>query len=92
MQELKTKKRYGRLQKAMGDHCLLAGSPLDAQDHYSTGSSRGGGGMQRAGHMSSAARTPVPSPTSARSILLLPQCLLQPWTWGAPRKSRYLSI
>ncbi len=36
-QELKTKKRYGRLQKAMGDHCLLAGSPLDAQDHYSTG-------------------------------------------------------
>lgn len=21
----------------MGDHCLLAGSPLDAQDHYSTG-------------------------------------------------------
>ena len=37
LQELKTKKRYGRLQKAMGDHCLLAGSPLDAQDHYSTG-------------------------------------------------------
>lgn len=37
MQELKTKKRYGRLQKAMGDYCLLAGSPLDAQDHYSTG-------------------------------------------------------
>ena len=36
-QELKTKKRYGRLQKAMGDYCLLAGSPLDAQDHYSTG-------------------------------------------------------
>ena len=36
-QEIKTKKRYGRLQKAMGDHCLLAGSPLDAQDHYSTG-------------------------------------------------------
>lgn len=40
-QELKTKKRYGRLQKAMGDHCLLAGSPLDAQDHYSTGERRG---------------------------------------------------
>ncbi|KAL4423746.1 hypothetical protein ABPG75_001047 [Micractinium tetrahymenae] len=35
-EELKTKKRYGLLQKAMGDHCLLAGSPLDAQDHYST--------------------------------------------------------
>lgn len=35
-EELKTKKRYGRLQKAMGDHCLLAGSPADAQDHYST--------------------------------------------------------
>ncbi|GAB4823676.1 hypothetical protein N2152v2_010722 [Parachlorella kessleri] len=35
-EEIKTKKRYGRLQKAMGDYCLLAGSPLDAQDHYST--------------------------------------------------------
>jgi hypothetical protein len=44
LQELKTKKRYGRLQKAMGDHCLLAGSPLDAQDHYSTGGWVGGGG------------------------------------------------
>lgn len=35
LQELKTKKRYGRVQKSMGDHCLLAGSPLDAQEHYS---------------------------------------------------------
>lgn len=34
MQEVKTKKRYGRLQKAMGDHCLLAGSPRDALDHF----------------------------------------------------------
>ncbi len=31
VQELKTKKRYGRLQKAMGDYCLLAGSPQDGQ-------------------------------------------------------------
>lgn len=30
------KKRYCRLQKAMGDMCLLAGSPLDAMDHYNT--------------------------------------------------------
>ena len=36
-QELRTKRRYCRLQKAMGDYSLLAGSPLDAQDHYSTG-------------------------------------------------------
>ncbi|KAL6781628.1 hypothetical protein ACKKBF_B08795 [Auxenochlorella protothecoides x Auxenochlorella symbiontica] len=33
-EEVKTKKRYGRLQKAMGDHCLLAGSPRDALDHF----------------------------------------------------------
>ncbi len=30
------KKRYGRLQKAMGDISLLAGSPSDAFDHYIT--------------------------------------------------------
>ena len=30
------KKRYGRLQKAMGDYSLLAGSPTDATDHYQT--------------------------------------------------------
>lgn len=30
------KKRYGRLQKAMGDYSLLAGSPADASDHYQT--------------------------------------------------------
>jgi hypothetical protein len=32
----RTKRRYARLQKAMGDHSLLAGSPLDAVDHYNT--------------------------------------------------------
>ena len=48
-QELKTKKRYGRLQKAMGDYCLLAGSPLDAQDHYSTGGWRQGQGLADSG-------------------------------------------
>ena len=30
------KRRYGRLQKAMGDFSLLAGSPADAADHYTT--------------------------------------------------------
>ena len=30
------KRRYGRLQKAMGDYSLLAGSPVDAADHYNT--------------------------------------------------------
>lgn len=30
------KRRYGRLQKAMGDFSLLAGSPGDAADHYGT--------------------------------------------------------
>jgi hypothetical protein len=32
----RTKRKYARLQKAMGDHSLLAGSPLDALDHYNT--------------------------------------------------------
>ena len=32
------KRRYGRLQKAMGDFSLLAGSPADAADHYNTAS------------------------------------------------------
>lgn len=32
----KTKRRYARLTKAMGDFSLLAGSPADAQDHYTT--------------------------------------------------------
>lgn len=36
MQELVRKKRYGRLQKALADISLLAGSPADAQDHYNT--------------------------------------------------------
>ena len=36
MQELVQKKRYGRLQKALADVSLLAGSPADAQDHYTT--------------------------------------------------------
>lgn len=30
------KKRYGRMQKAMGDFSLLAGSPTDAAEHYIT--------------------------------------------------------
>lgn len=36
LQELVRKKRYGRLQKALADISLLAGSPADAHDHYST--------------------------------------------------------
>jgi len=36
MQEVLRKKRYGRLQKMMGDFSLLAGSPSDAADHYTT--------------------------------------------------------
>ena len=36
MQDLAKKRRYGRLQKAMGDYSLLAGSPADALDHYTT--------------------------------------------------------
>ena len=35
-QEMTRKRRYGRLQKAMGDVSLLAGSPADAIEHYST--------------------------------------------------------
>jgi len=35
-QEVSRKRRYGRLQKAMGDVSLLAGSPSDAADHYAT--------------------------------------------------------
>ena len=35
-QEIVRKRRYGRLQKAMGDFSLLAGSPADAADHYNT--------------------------------------------------------
>ncbi|XP_048436475.1 trafficking protein particle complex II-specific subunit 120 homolog isoform X2 [Pyrus x bretschneideri] len=30
------KRRLGRAQKTMGDYCLLAGSPVDADAHYST--------------------------------------------------------
>lgn len=30
------KRRLGRAQKTMGDYCLLAGSPVDANLHYST--------------------------------------------------------
>jgi hypothetical protein len=33
-QEVKEKKRWGRLQKAKGDWALLAGSPRDAFEHY----------------------------------------------------------
>ena len=32
----RTKRKYGRVQKAMGDYALMAGSPLDALDHYNT--------------------------------------------------------
>ena len=35
-QEMLRKRRYGRLRKAMGDVALLAGSPADANDHFST--------------------------------------------------------
>ena len=35
-QEGQRKRKYGRLQKAMGDISLLAGSPSDAADHYAT--------------------------------------------------------
>jgi hypothetical protein len=37
VQELKEKKRWGRLQKAKGDWALLAGSPRDAFEHYKSG-------------------------------------------------------
>ena len=30
------KRRLGRAQKTTGDYCLLAGSPVDANAHYST--------------------------------------------------------
>ncbi|KAL2651263.1 hypothetical protein R1flu_019391 [Riccia fluitans] len=30
------KRRLGRIQKTIGDYCLLAGSPVDANAHYST--------------------------------------------------------
>lgn len=37
IQVMKAKKRrLGRAQKAIGDYCLLAGSPVDANAHYST--------------------------------------------------------
>ena len=32
----RTKRKYGRVQKAMGDYALLSGSPLDATEHYTT--------------------------------------------------------
>lgn len=35
-QEILKKRRFGRLQKVMGDYSLLAGSPVDATDHYQT--------------------------------------------------------
>lgn len=36
-QAIKAKKRRNaRAQKAIGDYCLLAGSPIDANGHYST--------------------------------------------------------
>lgn len=37
MQVIKAKKRrLGRAQKTIGDYCLLSGSPVDANAHYST--------------------------------------------------------
>lgn len=30
------KRRLGRAQKTIGDYCLLSGSPVDANAHYST--------------------------------------------------------
>eukprot|EP00883_Tetradesmus_obliquus_P010940 jgi/Sobl393_1/3671/SZX73191.1 len=36
-EELKEKRRWGRLQKAKGDWALLAGSPRDAFEHYKSG-------------------------------------------------------
>lgn len=33
-QELREKKRWGRLQKAKGDIALISGSPRDAFEHY----------------------------------------------------------
>ena len=36
VQELLKKRRIGRLQKSMGDYSLLAGSAVDAADHYQT--------------------------------------------------------
>ena len=37
MQFIKAKKkRLGRAQKTIGDYCLLAGSPIDANAHYTT--------------------------------------------------------
>jgi len=35
-EEVARKRRHGRLRKAMGDHCMLAGSPKNAAEHYST--------------------------------------------------------
>lgn len=32
----RTKRKYARVQKAMGDYALLSGSPLDAAEHYAT--------------------------------------------------------
>jgi hypothetical protein len=34
LQEVKEKKRWGRLQKSKGDWSLLVGSPKDAFEHY----------------------------------------------------------
>jgi hypothetical protein len=34
--EVNKKRKLGRVQKTIGDYCLLAGSPLDANAHYST--------------------------------------------------------
>lgn len=36
LQEMMRKRRYCRVQKAMGDVSLLAGSPADAAEHYLT--------------------------------------------------------
>lgn len=41
----RTKRKYARLQKSMGDYSLLAGSPLDAVDHYNTAVELGRAGL-----------------------------------------------
>ena len=77
LQEIKTKKRYCRLQKAMGDHCLLAGSPLDAQDHYGTGAWRGwrgGWGQQAAGSAAASAAADCCIAATAAARPPVPRC------------------
>lgn len=36
LQEVKQRRRHTRLEKLLGDWCLLAGSPKDSLEHYMT--------------------------------------------------------